>query len=91
MSPKDIADKFGVTTKMVKDQIKKGKKIESEHTNDKEKQTEIAEDHISEFPDYYDRIDKMEKAAKKYWSKKEKTNETKIFIKKILRENLQRA
>lgn len=92
MSPKDIGDKFDVTTKMVKDQIKKGKKIESEHTDDEEKQTEIATDHVSEFPDYYDRIDKMEKAAEKFWGKKEKkkkeTNESKIFIKKLLRENL---
>ena len=91
MSPKDIADKFDVTTKMVKDQINKGKKIESEHTDDKEKQTEIAEDHVSEFPDYYDRIEKMEKEAKKYWGKKEKTNESKTLIKKLLRENLQTA
>jgi hypothetical protein len=89
MSPKDIADKFGVTTKMVKDQIKKGKKIESEHTDDEEKQTEIAEDHVSEFPDYYDRIEKMEKEAKKFWGKKEKTNESKSFVKKLLRENLE--
>jgi|694.fasta_scaffold00015_225 hypothetical protein len=87
LTPKEIADKFDVTTKMVKDQIKKGKKIESEHTSDEEKQTEIAEDHVSEFPDYYDRIEKMEKEAKKYWGKK--TNETKSFIKKLLRENLQ--
>ena len=87
MTPKKIADKFDVTTKMVKDQIKKGKKIESEHTDDEEKQTEIAEDHVSEFPDYYDRIDKMEKEANKYWGKKE-TNESKILIKKLLRENL---
>lgn len=87
MTPKDIADKFDVTTKMVKNQINKGKKIESEHTDDEEKQTEIAEDHVSEFPDYYDRIEKMEKEAKKYWGKK--TNETKSFIKKLLRENLQ--
>ena len=89
MSPKDIADKFDVTTKMVNDQIKKGKKIESEHTDDEEKQTEIAEDHVSEFPDYYDRIEKMEKEAKKYWGKKEKTNESKSLVKKLLRENLE--
>jgi hypothetical protein len=89
MSPKDIADKFDVTTKMVKNQINKGKKIESEHTDDEEKQTEIAEDHVSEFPDYYDRIEKMEKEAKKYWGKKEKTNESKSLVKKLLRENLE--
>lgn len=88
MTPKKIADKFGVSVKDVKKQIAKGKKIESEHTDDEEKQTEIASDHVTEFPDYYDRIEKMEKEAEKFWSKKEKTNEAKSFIKKLLRENL---
>jgi len=84
---KDIAKKFDVSVKDVKSQIKKGKKIESEHTSDEEKQTEIAMDHVSEFPDYYDRIDKMEKEAKKYWNVKE-TNESRTLIKKLLREEL---
>lgn len=89
MAPKDIANKFGVTTKMVKDQIKKGKKVESEHTSDEEKQNEIASDHVAEFPDYYERIMKMEKEAEKYWAKKTKTNESKSLVKKLLRENLE--
>ncbi|HEX2695758.1 MAG TPA: DUF5661 family protein [Acidobacteriota bacterium] len=29
--------------------------------------TKIALAHLAEFPDYYTRLDKMEKAAKKYW------------------------
>ena len=86
LSPKDIAKKFDVSVKDVKNQIEKGKKVESEHTDDEEKQTEIASDHVSEFPDYYDRIEKMEKQAEKYW--KEKLSESKVFIKNILRENL---
>ncbi len=86
LTPKDIANKFDVSTKMIKNQIKKGKKIESEHTSDEEKQTEIASDHVSEFPDYYDRIEKMEKEADKYW--KDKVKENKIFIKNLLRETL---
>jgi len=85
LTPKDIANNFKVSVKYIKDQIKKGKKIESEHTDDEEKQTEIAEDHISEFPDYYDRIEKMEKEAKKYWNDKLNLNETKILIKNLLR------
>jgi hypothetical protein len=89
MTPKDIAKKFDVSVKDVKDQIKKGKKVESEHTDDEEKQLEIASDHVTEFPDYYDRIEKMEKQAKKHWGKKEKTNESKILVKKLLRENLE--
>lgn len=86
MTPKDIAKKFNVSVEDVKNQIEKGKKVESEHTDDEEKQTEIASDHVSEFPDYYDRIEKMEKQAEKYW--KEKLSESKVFIKNILRENL---
>jgi len=86
LTSKDIANKFKVSVKYIKDQIKKGKKVESEHTDDEEKQTEIVMDHISEFPDYYIRIKKMEKEAKKDWN--EKLNETKILIKTLLRENL---
>lgn len=84
MTDKDIADKFDVSIKKVKSQIKKGVKIENEHTDDKEKATEIAMDHLTEFPDYYDRLEKMEKEAAKKWE----TNETKKFIKRLIRENL---
>ena len=95
MTIKDIANNFNVPVSDIKKQINKGEKVESEHTTDKEKQTEIATDHVSEFPDYYDRLDKMEKAAEKAWGKKEKkkkeTNESKIFIKKLLRENIQNS
>ncbi len=76
MSLKDIADKFGVSIEQIKAQLQKGIKVEIEHTSDKEKATEIATDHISEFPDYYDRLAKLEKEAKKKWENdKKKTNE----------------
>jgi hypothetical protein len=76
LSIKDIAKKFNVSVEKIEAQIKKGVEIEKEHTNDKEKATEIAMDHVTEFPDYYDRIEKMEKEAKKKWENgKEKTNE----------------
>lgn len=94
LTPKDIAKKFKVSVKYIKDQIKQGKKVESEHTDDEKKQYEISSDHISEFPDYYERIDKMEKEANKYWNdklNKENMNETKILIKKHLRENLNKS
>jgi len=32
----------------------------------------IALAHIVEFPDYYERLEKLEEQAKKYWSNKEK-------------------
>ena len=88
LTPKDIAKKFDVSVKDIEKQIEKGKKVESEHTDDEEKQLEIASDHISEFPDYYDRLDKMEKAASKHWKEHEVTENTKSLIKRLIRENL---
>jgi hypothetical protein len=84
MSIKQIADKFDKSVDDIKAQIKKGISVEMEHTSDKEKATEIVMDHLSEFPDYYDRLKKMEDKAKK-----EFTNESrKKFIKTLLREGL---
>lgn len=71
--------------KQLQQQIQKGVKIEMEHTNDKEKATEIAMDHLTEFPDYYDRLEKMEKNSEK----KLKQNEsTKSLVKRLIHENL---
>jgi hypothetical protein len=47
------------------DELAKGIKIESEHTDDPEIAKAIAKDHLKEIPDYYTRLDKMEKEAKK--------------------------
>ena len=57
----DIANKHNVSLEYAQEQLKKGIEIESEHTNDVEKQTEIALDHLSEFIDYYVELQKMEK------------------------------
>jgi hypothetical protein len=59
-----------------------GIEVESEHTKDKTKAKEIAMDHLTEFPDYYTRIKKMEKSADKKWGS------IKEFIKTSLKENL---
>jgi len=48
-----------------KAQLIKGIKVEIEHTSDKELALEIAMDHLAEIPDYYDRLENMEKKAKK--------------------------
>lgn len=87
MSVKDIANKFKVSVDKIQSQIKKGIKIEMEHTGDKEKATEIAMDHITEFPDYYDRLEKMETTAKKEF--KNVNESQKVLIKKLLREELE--
>lgn len=63
-SPEYIAKKHGVSVKKILDQVKAGIKIEHEHTKDTKTAREIALDHLLEFPDYYDRLDSMEKTAK---------------------------
>ena len=84
MSVEDIAKKFKVSVGKIQAQIQKGIEIEKEHTSDKEKATEIAMDHVTEFPDYYDRLIKMEKKAEK----EIQTESTKDLIKRLLRENM---
>ncbi|MBU1683477.1 hypothetical protein KJ742_06040 [Patescibacteria group bacterium] len=66
-------DKFDV------DQFQRGMTIELEHgtrdaetnvTNDDLLMTgKIALAHLKEFPDYYDRLEKMEKEADEFWGK----------------------
>jgi hypothetical protein len=85
LSVEDIAKKFKVSVNKIKAQIQKGIGVEMEHTDDKEKATEIATDHVSEFPDYYDRLGKMEKGAEKDW---EVNESTKSLVKRLIRENI---
>jgi len=88
LSVKDIADKFGVPVSHIEKQLAMGKKVEHEHTNNMNKATEIAMDHLSEFPDYYTRLAKMEKEAGKHAKKLEVKENTKTLIKRLIRENL---
>lgn len=87
MTVKDIADKFKVSVDKIEAQIKKGVKIEMEHTDDKKRATEIAMDHITEFPDYYDRLIKMEKAAEKEFETVKESQRK--LIKRLLREEIE--
>jgi hypothetical protein len=89
LSLQDIADKFDVSLEKIKSQLQKGVKVEMEHTSNKEKAKEIATDHISEFPDYYDRLEKMENKASKEIKTKKMNENTKTLIKKLLREELE--
>jgi hypothetical protein len=63
MTIDDIAEKHKTSIRAIEMQIEKGKKIEMEHTDNAEEAEKIAMDHLIEFPDYYDRLDKMEKEA----------------------------
>ena len=60
----DIAKKHGVSLETIKNQIQKGISFEKEHSDDVSVQRKIAKDHVAEFVDYYDRLEKMEKQAK---------------------------
>jgi antitoxin component of MazEF toxin-antitoxin module len=43
-----------------KTQLEKGIKVEMEHTNDKRIAREVAKDHLSEYSEYYNELEKME-------------------------------
>ena len=49
----------------LKTQLNKGIKVEMEHTTNKNKAKEIAMDHLSENPDYYTKLKKIESKEKK--------------------------
>lgn len=83
----DIAKKFNVTITSLKKELSVGINIEMEHTKNKSTAEDIAMDHLTEMPDYYTRLTKMEKTATKHWENKE-INEIKILIKKLIREGL---
>lgn len=77
---KGIGEKIGIKwDKFDVDQFRQGMDVELEHglidpstnvTNDDPVITgKIALAHLNEFPDYYDRLAKMEKEADKFWGK----------------------
>ncbi|MCD1294023.1 hypothetical protein CUJ83_03315 [Methanocella sp. CWC-04] len=80
---KEIGEKLGIKwDKFDIEQFRYGMDVELEHgkrdpetnvTNDDEMVTgKIALAHLNEFPDYYERLEKMEKEAEEYWAKKGK-------------------
>jgi hypothetical protein len=75
-----IGEKLGITwDKFDVDQFRRGIDVELEHglidiktnvTNDDPLMTgKIALAHLNEFPDYYNRLEKMEKEADAFWGK----------------------
>jgi len=56
----ELAKKHKVDVKVLTRQFNKGVKVEMEHTDNKQMAKEIAMDHISEDPKYYDKLSKME-------------------------------
>ena len=77
---KEIGEKLGIKwDKFNVDQLRRGMDVELEHglcdpatnvSNDDVLTTgKIALAHLNEFPDYYDRLEKMEQEAEKFWEK----------------------
>ena len=77
----EIGDDLGINWDEVKlDEFTQGVNIEFEHgtrypetnvtNNDKKLTGKIAWAHLKEFPDYYTRLEKLEKEAVVYWKKK---------------------
>jgi len=61
LTAKQIADKWKLPLNVVAKKIAAGVKVEKEHTTSTRQANEIARDHLGERPDYYDKLDKMEK------------------------------
>ena len=53
----------GMTQPTAQAQLRKGVKVEMEHTRSKRVAQHIAADHLAEIPDYYSRLEKMEKTG----------------------------
>ena len=79
---KKIGEQLGIDwTKFDLEQFRRGMDVELEHgrrdsgtnvTDDDALTTgKIALAHLNEFPDYYTRLDQLEKEAESYWSKKQ--------------------
>jgi len=76
----EVGEKLGIKwDRFDVDQFRRGMNVELEHglqdshtnvSNDDPLTTgKIALAHLNEFPDYYDRLKKMEKEAHQFWSK----------------------
>lgn len=57
----ELASKHSVSIKKILEQALKGIDVEMEHSSDPTVAFEIACDHLNEIPDYYDRLEEMEK------------------------------
>jgi hypothetical protein len=78
---KRIGEAIGIDWDKVDiEQFRKGLEVELEHGR-RDPQTNVTDDdeiltgkialaHLNEFPDYYERLEKMEKEAEEYWRKK---------------------
>lgn len=57
----EIANKFGLPVDVIQQELSMGIKVEQEHTDSVRIAMEIALDHLNEIPNYYSKLNKMEK------------------------------
>jgi len=62
LTPNQISKKFKVPVKAILKQLNKGQSVEHEHTSSNKTARRIASAHVSEIPDYYNKLSKMEKS-----------------------------
>lgn len=76
-SVESIAKKHKVDSKVVREQLQKGIKIEHEHTNDEALARTIALQHLAEKPDYYTKLQKVEEGIEELTEKRRYKNKNK--------------
>ena len=57
----DVAKMHGLTDKEIRAKLDAGAKVEMEHTSDVDMAMEIALDHLTEDPNYYEKLQTIEK------------------------------
>ena len=67
MSINDIAKKHKVDLDILKQELKKGIKVEKEHTSDVKRAARIAMDHLFEDPKYYTKLAKIKLEENVYY------------------------
>jgi hypothetical protein len=82
---KEIGERLGIDwSRFDIEQYRKGMGVELEHGNRDEATNVTSDDslvtgkialaHLNEYPDYYDRLEKLEAEAEDFWNKKENQN-----------------
>lgn len=86
MNTQDIANKHKIPKTKIDTQMEMGREVEKEHTPRPEVASEIAKDHLDEFPDYYTGLKEMEKRLKANLEKKSMNTNTILgVVKKTVR------
>jgi predicted RNA-binding Zn-ribbon protein involved in translation (DUF1610 family) len=81
--PGGRADKKTNSKAFPKKQMEIGAEVEMEHVDDKKKAKEISRDHLTEFPDYYTRLKKMEADAEEEASEEKEASLSHMLLTRL--------